>query len=108
MRFLSSFLFGLVFLSESTHYEKQKKKHKKKKQFTNQSNKHIIVSKFFRLSCEKSVKSMCYLKFYIQVYLMHKTNHALLVNRRRMDRNKIQSGDKIQNGCDHKFCRLTS
>ena len=25
-----------------------------------------------------------------------------------MDRNKIQSGDKIQNGCDRKFCRLTS
>ena len=23
-------------------------------------------------------------------------------------RNKIQSGDKIQNGGDHKFCRLTS
>ena len=25
-----------------------------------------------------------------------------------MDRNKIRSGDKIQNGCDCKFCRLTS
>ena len=25
-----------------------------------------------------------------------------------MDRNKIQSGDKIQNGSDCKFCRLTS
>ena len=29
-----------------------------------------------RLSREKSVKSMCYLKIYIKVYLMHKTNHA--------------------------------
>ena len=25
-----------------------------------------------------------------------------------MDRNKIQSGDKIQNGGNRKFCRLTS
>ena len=25
-----------------------------------------------------------------------------------MDRNKIQCGDKIQNGGDRKFCRLTS
>ena len=25
-----------------------------------------------------------------------------------MDRNKFRSGDKIQNGCDHKFGRLTS
>ena len=31
---------------------------------------------FLRLSREKSVKSMCYLKIYIKVYLMHKTNHA--------------------------------
>ena len=31
----------------------------------------IIVSKFFRLSCEKSVQSMCYQKIYIKVYLMH-------------------------------------
>ena len=40
--------------------------------------KHIIVSKFFRLSREKSAKSMCYLKIYIKVYmyLMHKTNHT--------------------------------
>ena len=30
---------------------------------------------------------MC-LKIYIKVYLMHKTNHAKLVNRWRMDRNK--------------------
>ena len=25
---------------------------------------------------EKSIKSMCYLKMYIKVYLMHFTNHA--------------------------------
>ena len=31
---------------------------------------------FLRLSHEKSIKSICDLKFYIKVYLMHKTNHA--------------------------------
>ena len=31
---------------------------------------------FLRLSREKSVKTMCYLKIYIKVYLMHKTNYA--------------------------------
>ena len=67
-----------------------------------------LCQSFLRLSHEKSVKAMCYLKIYIKVYLRHKTNHASLVSRRRMDRNKIQSGDKIQNGCDRKFCRLTS
>ena len=37
----------------------------------------LPVSKFFlRLSREKSVKSMCYLKIYIKVYLIHKANHA--------------------------------
>ena len=51
---------------------------------------------------------MCYLKIDIKVYRMHKTNRALLVNGRRMDRNKIQRRDKIQNGHDRKFCRLTS
>ena len=39
---------------------------------------------------------------------MHKTINALLIKRLRMDRNKIRSGDKIQNGGDHKFCRLTA
>ena len=55
------------------------------------------------LSREKSVKSMCYLTIYIKVHLTHKTNHIQLVNRRRMDRNKIRSGGKIQNGCDRKI-----
>ena len=36
------------------------------------------VEVFLTLSCEKSVKSMCYLKIYIKVYLMHKTNHVKL------------------------------
>ena len=36
----------------------------------------LPVSNFLRLSREKSVKSMCYLKIYIKVYLMNKTNHA--------------------------------
>ena len=45
---------------KSTHYEKQKKKtHKSNNNLhdfnTNWSNKHIFVSKFFRLSREKSV-----------------------------------------------------
>ena len=31
---------------------------------------------------------------------MHKTNLAKLINRRRMDKNKFWSGDKIQNGRD--------
>ena len=59
---------------ESTHYEKLKK-------ITTiymiyKPVEQIIVSKFFRLSREKSVQSMCYQKLYIEVYLMHKTNHA--------------------------------
>ena len=40
----------------------KKKKNKKKKNKTNRSNKHIILSKFFRLSHDKSVQSMCYQK----------------------------------------------
>ena len=67
-----------------------------------------LCRRFLRLSREKSVKYMCYLKMYFKVYLMHKTNHAYLVNRRRMGRTKIRSGDKIQNGRDRNFCRLTS
>ena len=58
------------------------------------------LRRFLRLSREKSVKSMCYLKIYIKVHLMHKTNHAKLVSRRRRDRKRIRSGDKIQNGGD--------
>ena len=62
-----------------------------------------LYRSFLRLSREKSVKSMCYLKILIKVYLMHKMNHAQLINRRRMDRNKIRTGDEIRNGCDHKI-----
>ena len=36
----------------------------------------LLCRSFFRLSPEKSVKSMCYLQIYIKVYIMHKTNHA--------------------------------
>ena len=89
--FLSSFLFGLVFFfffffCESTHYEKQRKKtnkkNKKKKHKninnlqTGRTNTLFCRSFFFRLLRENSVKSMCCLKIYIKVYLMHKTNHA--------------------------------
>ena len=35
-----------------------------------------LCQSFLRLSHEKSIKSMCYLKIYIKVYLMHKMNHA--------------------------------
>ena len=35
-----------------------------------------VVGFFLRLSHEKSVKSMFYLKIYIKVYLMHKMNCA--------------------------------
>ena len=46
----------------------------------NKYNNNILsfayLCRFLRLSREKSVKSMCYLKIYIKVYLMHKTNHA--------------------------------
>ena len=94
---------------------KQKKHEKQKKQQHKNNNNSLtgrtntLFCRFvFRLSREKSVKSMCYLKIYIKVYLMHKVNHVKLKNRRRMDRNKTRSGDKIQNGRDHKFCRLTS
>ena len=62
-----------------------------------------LCQSFLRLSREMSVKSMCYRKIYIKVYLVHKTNHDKLVNRRRMDRIKVRSGDKIQNGCDRKI-----
>ena len=34
------------------------------------------VGVFLRISREKSVKSVRFLKIYIKVYLMHKTNHA--------------------------------
>ena len=36
----------------------------------------LLCLSFFRLSREKTVISMCYLKIYIKVCLMHKTNHA--------------------------------
>ena len=35
-----------------------------------------LCRSFLRLSREKNVKSMCYLKIYIKVYLVHKTNHV--------------------------------
>ena len=37
---------------------------------------HYCVEVFFRLSREKSLKSMCYLNVYIKVYFMQKMNHA--------------------------------
>ena len=87
---------------------KSRKKAEKKQQKHNNNlqsgrTNTLLCRSVFRLSREKSVKSMCYLKIYIKVYLMLKTNHAELVNRRRMGRNKIRSGDKIQNCRDRKF-----
>ena len=35
-----------------------------------------LCRSFLRVSREKSVKSMCYLKIYIKVYFVHKTNHT--------------------------------
>ena len=35
-----------------------------------------LCRSFLRLSHEKSVKSMPYLKIFIKLYLMHKTNHV--------------------------------
>ena len=35
-----------------------------------------LCQSFLRLSREKSVKSIGYLKIYIKVYFMHKKNHA--------------------------------
>ena len=105
--FWSCFFFFFFFWRVYTLWKAEKKNIKiTTQQFTNRSNKQIIVPKFFflRLSREKSVKSMCDLK----IYLIHKTTHAQLVNRRRIDRNKIRSGDKIQNSRDRKFCRLMS
>ena len=101
--FWSFFFFLRVFTLWKAE-KKNKQKKKKKKRW----NKHIILSKFFRLSRVKSVQSMCYQKIYIKVYLMHKPNHAYLIRRLRMHRNKIRSSDKIQDGGDHKFWRLTS
>ena len=37
---------------------------------------YLCRSFFLRISLEKSVKSMCYLKLYIKVYLMDKTKYA--------------------------------
>ena len=110
--FLSLFLLGVFFFFASLHIMKSRKR-KKNNNIKNNNNLQtgqtntLLCWIFFRLSHEKSVKSMCYLKIFIKVYLMHKTNHAYLVNRWRMDRNTIRSGDKIQNGRDRKFCRLT-
>ena len=35
-----------------------------------------LCRRFLRLSREKSIKSMGYLKIFIKMYLMHKMNHA--------------------------------
>ena len=109
---LCEFIFFILFFFASLHITKSRKNNNI--QITTiymiykpVEQTHYCV-KFFRLLREKSVKCMCYLKIYIKVYLMHKTNLAQLIKRLRMDRNKIRSGGKIQNGGDHKFCRLTS
>ena len=74
------FFFFFLLFCESTHYEKQKKQqHKNNKNLqTGHGNTLLCRSFFFKLSREKSVKSLCYQKIYIKVYLMHKTNHGTL------------------------------
>ena len=66
--FFFFFFFLLLFMCEFTHYEKHLQ--------TGRINALLCLSFFFRLSHKNSVKSMCYLKIYIKVYLMHKANHA--------------------------------
>ena len=69
MRFLSWFLFGLVFFKRVCTLWKakaKKKKKKKKKNNTNRSNEHIIVSRFFKIITWKSRK----------VYVLSKNLHC--------------------------------
>ena len=55
----------------------KRRKKKKKMNIKNNSNLQtgqmntLLCQSFYRLSYEKSIKSMCYLKVYIKVYLMH-------------------------------------
>ena len=37
---------------------------------------HYCIKVFSDYHAKKSLKSICYLKIYIKVYRMHKTNHA--------------------------------
>ena len=56
---------------------RKKQQHKNNNNLqTGRGNTLLCRSFFFKLSREKSVKSLCYQKIYIKVYLMHKTNHA--------------------------------
>ena len=75
---LSVFLFGLVFFFfffASLHINM--KSRKKKNNIKNNNNLRtgrtntLLCQSFYRLSREKNVKSMCYLKTHIKVYLMH-------------------------------------
>ena len=106
----------------------RKKKNKKKKTTTTtkkkKKNTHTKITTIY-----KPVEQIHYCVFFFafvfffqiitwkerEVYVLSKNLHQSvpyaqndLVNRRRMDRNKIRSGDKIQNGSDCKFCRLAS
>ena len=130
--FVSFLVFFFFFASlhrkqnkaENNNNKKQKKKKKKKqpknkkKKKKNHKNNNLhdlqtgrtntLLCRSFSDYHVKRAYSLCVIKkICIKVYLMHKTNHASLIRRLRMDRNKIRSGDKIQNGDDHKFCRLT-
>ena len=57
MLFCLCFFLDLFFKQVYTLWKAEKKTQKNYKR----SNKHIIVSEIFRLSREKSIKSMCYL-----------------------------------------------
>ena len=70
---------------QTKQQQQQQKKKKKKKNNKKTNNNNLQTGRtntllcrafFLRLSREKSVKSMCYLKVYIKVYLIHKTYHA--------------------------------
>ena len=81
--FVSFWSFFFFFERESLHImkaEKDKKKKKKKKKNNNNLQtgraNTLLCQSVFKLSREKSVKSMCYLKIYIKMYLTNKTNHA--------------------------------
>ena len=56
--------------------KKNKKKHENNNNLQTGRTNTLLCRSVLRLSREKSVKSMCYLKIYMKVYLMHKTNHA--------------------------------
>ena len=78
---------------------------------------HFTASRFFLKTFDRlcifvfvSFWSFFFFFFFcgFKHYEKQKKKSRLAYKETEMDRNKIRSGDKIQNGGDYKFCRLTS